>query len=76
MKATAVLSEGRISPEDAGLWTDSQIAPLKRIVDFMHIYIQLSHAGRMASSLAPWVKLGANRKHRANTLTTFAHEGG
>jgi 2,4-dienoyl-CoA reductase-like NADH-dependent reductase (Old Yellow Enzyme family) len=35
MEATAVLSEGRISPEDAGLWTDSQIAPLKRIVDFV-----------------------------------------
>ncbi|KAN0124667.1 hypothetical protein V8E53_015703 [Lactarius tabidus] len=26
MDATAVLSEGHISPEDAGLWTDSQLA--------------------------------------------------
>ena len=51
---------GRISPEDAGLWTDSQIAPLKRIVDFAHtqgtkIGIQLAHAGRKASTYAPWV---------------------
>jgi len=27
---------GRSTPEDAGLWQDSQIAPLKRIVDFAH----------------------------------------
>ena len=81
MEATAVVPEGRISPEDAGLWTDSQIAPLKRIVDFVHIQgtkvgIQLAHAGRKASSLAPWVKTSADRKQRANTLTAFAHEGG
>jgi 2,4-dienoyl-CoA reductase-like NADH-dependent reductase (Old Yellow Enzyme family) len=81
MEATTVLSEGRISPEDAGLWTDSQIAPLKRIVDFVHtqgtkIGIQLSHAGRKATTLAPWVKSSADRKHRANTSTAFAHEGG
>jgi 2,4-dienoyl-CoA reductase-like NADH-dependent reductase (Old Yellow Enzyme family) len=81
MEATTVLSEGRISPEDAGLWTDSQIAPLKRIVDFVHIQgtkigIQLSHAGRKASTLAPWVKSSADRKHRANTSTALAHEGG
>ena len=81
MEATAVLSEGRISPEDAGLWTDSQIAPLKRIVDFVHtqgtkIGIQLSHAGRKASTLAPWVKSSADRKHRANTSTALAQEGG
>ena len=81
MEATAVVPEGRISPEDAGLWTDSQIAPLKRVVDFVHIQgtkigIQLAHAGRKASSLAPWVKTSADRKQRANTLTAFAHEGG
>jgi 2,4-dienoyl-CoA reductase-like NADH-dependent reductase (Old Yellow Enzyme family) len=44
-----------------GLWTDSQIAPLKRIVEFSHsqgtkIGIQLAHAGRKASTYAPWVK--------------------
>lgn len=60
MEATAVLPEGRISPEDAGLWTDSQIAPLKRIVDFAHAHgskigVQLGHAGRKSSTYAPWV---------------------
>lgn len=56
--ATSLL---QISPEDAGLWQDSQIAPLKRIVEFVHsqgvpIGIQLGHAGRKASTLSPWVK--------------------
>ncbi|KZO90306.1 FMN-linked oxidoreductase [Calocera viscosa TUFC12733] len=61
IEATGVVPEGRISPEDAGLWTDTQIAPLKRIVDFAHaqgavIGIQLAHAGRKASTYAPWVQ--------------------
>ncbi|KAL4241797.1 NADPH dehydrogenase YqjM-like protein [Abortiporus biennis] len=60
MEATSVVPEGRISPQDAGLWTDSQIAPLKRIVNFVHAHdtkigIQLSHAGRKASTLPPWI---------------------
>ncbi|KAK0108629.1 hypothetical protein ONS95_003422 [Cadophora gregata] len=60
IEATSVLPNGRISPEDAGLWTDSQIAPIRRIADFLHsqnqkIGIQLAHAGRKASTLAPWV---------------------
>lgn len=43
-----------------GIWKDSQIAPLKRIVDFCHsqgtkVGVQLAHAGRKASLLAPWV---------------------
>jgi 2,4-dienoyl-CoA reductase-like NADH-dependent reductase (Old Yellow Enzyme family) len=81
MEATAVLPEGRISPEDAGLWTDSQIAPLQRIVDFAHtqatkIGVQLGHAGRKASILSPWVQSSVNHTHRANTATAFANEGG
>ncbi|KAL2270180.1 hypothetical protein VTJ83DRAFT_2364 [Remersonia thermophila] len=59
VEATAVAPNGRISPEDSGLWQDSQIAPLKRVVDFVHsqgqkIGIQLAHAGRKASTVAPW----------------------
>ncbi|KAJ7293141.1 NADH:flavin oxidoreductase 2 [Mycena rebaudengoi] len=61
MEATAVVPEGRISPEDAGLWTDSQMEPLKKIVRFSHAHgtkigVQLAHAGRKASTYAPWVK--------------------
>ncbi|KAI0347763.1 FMN-linked oxidoreductase [Trametopsis cervina] len=65
LEATSVTPEGRISPEDAGLWTDSQIEPLKRIVNFCHAHgttvgVQLAHAGRKASTLAPWVHSGAS----------------
>ncbi|KAJ6575312.1 NADH:flavin oxidoreductase/NADH oxidase [Mycena capillaripes] len=61
IEATSVVPEGRISPEDAGLWQDSQMAPLKRIVEFVHsqgtkIGIQLAHAGRKGSTYAPWVR--------------------
>ncbi|KAF3908229.1 hypothetical protein AA313_de0203850 [Arthrobotrys entomopaga] len=60
VEATAILPEGRISPEDSGLWKDSQIGPLKRIVEFAHsqnqkIGIQLAHAGRKASNVAPFL---------------------
>ncbi|KAI1339613.1 FMN-linked oxidoreductase [Xylariaceae sp. FL0016] len=60
VEATSVTANGRISPQDSGLWKDSQIAPLKRIVDFAHsqgarIGIQLGHAGRKASTIAPWL---------------------
>lgn len=60
IEATAVVPEGRISPEDSGLWNDAQIAPLKRIANFVHsqgahLGVQLAHAGRKASTYAPWV---------------------
>ncbi|KAM5356225.1 hypothetical protein ACJ41O_002871 [Fusarium nematophilum] len=60
VEATGVEPRGRISPNDSGLWDDEQIAPLKRITDFIHSQnshaaIQLAHAGRKASTLAPWI---------------------
>ncbi|KAL9716503.1 hypothetical protein Ac2012v2_000951 [Leucoagaricus gongylophorus] len=70
VEATSVVPEGRISPQDAGLWTDTQIEPLKRITTFVHaqgtkIGIQLAHAGRKASLLAPWT-----RRATGNVLAT------
>ncbi|HEX4788960.1 MAG TPA: NADH:flavin oxidoreductase/NADH oxidase [Actinospica sp.] len=58
-EATAVLPEGRISPEDAGIWTDEQAADYARITAFIRGQgavpgIQLAHAGRKASTYAPW----------------------
>lgn len=58
-EATAVLPEGRISPEDLGIWDDGHIEILARIVGFIHQQgalagIQLAHAGRKASTYAPW----------------------
>lgn len=58
-EATAVLPEGRITPRDAGLWTDEQGEAWGRIVHFLHdagtlAGVQISHAGRKASSWWPW----------------------
>jgi 2,4-dienoyl-CoA reductase-like NADH-dependent reductase (Old Yellow Enzyme family) len=58
-EAAAVLPEGRITPNDLGIWKDDHIAPLARIVDFLHgqgahSAIQLAHAGRKASMQRPW----------------------
>lgn len=63
IEATAVLPEGRITSEDSGLWKDSQIEPLREIVEFAHsqnqkIGIQLGHAGRKASTVVPWIHTG------------------
>ena len=58
-EATAVLPEGRISPEDLGIWSDEHIEMLSRIVSFIHEQgsiagMQLAHAGRKASTRRPW----------------------
>ena len=54
-EATAIVPEGRISPQDTGIWNDTQVAAWSRIVRFVHqqdtaIGIQLAHAGRKAST--------------------------
>jgi len=59
VEATAVTRDGRISPFDMGLWNDGQIEPLARIARFVQAQgsvagIQLSHAGRKASTGQPW----------------------
>ncbi len=58
-EATAILPEGRISPQDLGIWSDDHIEPLARIVHFVHEQgsiagMQLAHAGRKASTRRPW----------------------
>ncbi len=58
-EATAVSPEGRISPEDLGLWQDAHIEKLQQITSFIkaqgaYAGIQLAHAGRKASTAAPW----------------------
>jgi len=59
VEATAVTREGRITNGDTGLWDDGQIAPLRRITDFMRAHgvvpgIQLAHAGRKGAMQRPW----------------------
>lgn len=70
-EAVGVLPEGRISPQDLGLWKDRQIEPLRKINDFIHAQgcvsgIQLAHAGRKAAVPEGW--------QAQRTLT--AEEGG
>jgi 2,4-dienoyl-CoA reductase-like NADH-dependent reductase (Old Yellow Enzyme family) len=57
-ESTAVSPEGRISPQDTGLWADAQVAGWRRITAFAHAHdtpigVQLGHAGRKASTFAP-----------------------
>ncbi|AMM50311.1 oxidoreductase [Rufibacter sp. DG15C] len=59
LEATAVSPEGRITPDDLGLWKDEHLPFLERIVSFLHSQgsvagIQLAHAGRKASHTSPW----------------------
>jgi 2,4-dienoyl-CoA reductase-like NADH-dependent reductase (Old Yellow Enzyme family) len=63
-EATAVTAEGRITPEDLGIWKDAHIEPLQRIVRFIHEQgsvagMQLAHAGRKGSTYRPWSGQGA-----------------
>lgn len=72
---------GRIAPEDAGLWTDTQITQLQRIVHFAHtqgtkIGVQLAHAGRKASVLAPWVVGDMARTRSSGRNVALADENG
>src|SRR5579864_246469 len=58
-EATAVTPDARISPEDLGLWNDEQCKALQPIFAFIEQQgsvpgIQLAHAGRKASTSAPW----------------------
>jgi 2,4-dienoyl-CoA reductase-like NADH-dependent reductase (Old Yellow Enzyme family) len=58
-EASAVEARGRISPEDSGIWSDSQADAWAPIAGFIAEHgavpaMQLAHAGRKASTAAPW----------------------
>jgi 2,4-dienoyl-CoA reductase-like NADH-dependent reductase (Old Yellow Enzyme family) len=58
-EATAVTADGRISPEDLGIYDEGHVAGLAHCVRFIHTQkalagIQLAHAGRKASTYRPW----------------------
>ncbi len=58
-EAAAVSPEGRITPNDLGLWKPEHTVELKRITAFMHgqgayAGVQLAHAGRKGSMAVPW----------------------
>jgi len=75
-EATAVAPEGRITPGDAGIWSDKHVEPLARINRFMKQHgavagIQIAHAGRKASAAVPWAG-GAHLANDAGGWTTVA----
>src|SRR6266545_7022852 len=58
-EAAAVLPEGRISPQDLGVWSDDHLDMLARIFRFVAGQgavpgMQLAHAGRKAATGRPW----------------------
>jgi 2,4-dienoyl-CoA reductase-like NADH-dependent reductase (Old Yellow Enzyme family) len=58
-EAAAVSPEGRISPQDLGIWKDAHLEALGRIARFVKSQgavagVQLAHAGRKASTRRPW----------------------
>jgi 2,4-dienoyl-CoA reductase-like NADH-dependent reductase (Old Yellow Enzyme family) len=59
-EANAVTADGRISPQDLGIWKDEHVDMLAAIVTFIKANgavagTQLAHAGRKASTAAPWL---------------------
>ena len=62
-EATAVEPEGRISPDDLGIWKDDHVEKLAQIAAFVKsqgsiLGMQLAHAGRKASTYSPWKGTG------------------
>ncbi|THH14619.1 hypothetical protein EW146_g5742 [Bondarzewia mesenterica] len=70
VEASAVVPQGRITPQDVGIWNDEQAEALAKIVEFAHsqgqkIGIQLGHGGRKASRVAPWLHMSMVAKKEA-----------
>jgi len=78
IEATAVLPEGRISPDDLGLWSDETEEALAHVIrsvrahSDMPIAIQLGHAGRKASTRVPWEGGGQIRPDEPRGWQTVA----
>jgi len=78
VEATGVEAAGRISPGDTGLWNDEQEAAFKRLIADIRTYsdtpigVQLAHAGRKASTNAPWVDRGGPLSPEHGAWTTYA----
>jgi hypothetical protein len=64
-----------------GIWDDGHIEPLKRIVNFAHaqgtvIGMQLAHAGRKASTYAPWVRPNTAGTRKTDKYVAQKEENG
>ncbi|KAL4948065.1 hypothetical protein BDW69DRAFT_203815 [Aspergillus filifer] len=83
IEATAVMPNGRTSPQDSGLWQgigSVQWKALKRVVDFVHaqgckVGLQLAHAGRKSSTVAPWLVPKQSEKGKKRRRTSWRADG-
>jgi 2,4-dienoyl-CoA reductase-like NADH-dependent reductase (Old Yellow Enzyme family) len=76
VEASGVSPAGRITAWDSGIWSEAHADAFKRIVDFIHAHgsvagIQIAHAGRKASTEAPW-RGGRPIVDGPNSWTTLA----
>lgn len=77
-EATAVTPEGRISHADLGLWNNETATALRHVVDFIRqhsqisLALQISHAGRKASSNLPWKGGGQIAPDQPHGWQTYA----
>ena len=60
VEATAVSPEGRISPDDSGIWSDAHAEAFVPVTRFIREQgavagVQLAHAGRKGSCSLPWL---------------------
>ena len=87
VEATAVSAQGRITPGDLGLYDDANEAGLARVMQAIRAHspiklaLQLAHAGRKASSRAPWeggsqIRLGEPGSWRAVAPSAVPHAPG
>ena len=87
VEATAVSPEARITPTDLGLYSDANEAALARVLNAVRTHspiqlaMQLAHAGRKASSRAPWeggkqIPLGEPGSWRAVAPSAVPHIAG
>ena len=73
-EATAVSPEGRISPDDSGIWNEKHVESNRKITSFIKSQksipgIQLAHAGRKASTYSPWKGSGEVKREDGGWLT-------
>lgn len=81
VEATSVLPNGRLSPNDSGLWNDRQMQALTPIMSYIATQgsipaIQLGHGGRKTSTLAPWLDTSTIQPHLKSHVATNGAAGG
>ncbi|GAA5894829.1 NADH:flavin oxidoreductase/NADH oxidase [Sporobolomyces salmoneus] len=79
-EALAVEPRGRISPQDSGLWNDRQKDALESIIEFIKAHgaragVQIAHAGRKASTLAPFLSDSTSSPHLACDIASKEGDG-